>query len=189
MEVEGQRIQIGPVEKFLEQRPLRLRIADMCRRLMRGFSKEAWFDVVDLMLRAQEVRHIEEATAYGTLERYLRAYLTVHAMPPEEEQESWQKLASESVPFYKDGQLYIAIDPLRIFIIRSLNENVTVPELATLFNRFSFRSSKLSGRHPQTGRVFSKKFWAVPAWVLQPLDLEEAEKERQGKEDREFAIF
>lgn len=189
IKIGDKRVQVGPIGSLIEQKPLRHLIAAASHEIIRTFSKEAWLAITKLMMRAVEVRHIEEATAFGTLDRYLRAYLAAHPVPPEDQQEAWQKLASEGMPFRRDGDLHIGLESLRIFIVRSLNEPATIPELATLFNRFALKSKKMSGRHPQTNNVFSRKFWVLPEWVVQPLSDDTGEKSREREEERESALF
>lgn len=194
MEVEGQRVQIGGVEKLLEQRPLRLRIADVCGRLMRGFSKEAWWDVVDLMLRAQENRKVDETSGRDTLARWLSAYLS-HKPPVAEDDEhtSWESAALSDRAFIKQGTTYINLMGLRSYLKNRHGETVTVQEIAEQLTKHGGESERMTGTVESGGetRGFRKRFWSVPHDLLDELSVKpgKAETAVQDEEEYETVVF
>lgn len=194
IEVEGSRVQVGGIERFMEQKPLKLRIADVCGKLMRGFSKEAWRGVTDLMLRAIETRTVDESSGRDTVLRWLSSYLS-HNPPVTDADKlyNWQSAAVADRPFAKDGDVWLSLTGLRFYLKNRHGEAVAVKEIAELLTKHGGSSERISGSVESNGqtRSFRKRFWTVPDELLSELRPPEENQENtvQNSEEYETVVF
>lgn len=153
----GIEVPIGSVDALVEQSRFRKRLVTDAQVVMQRIKPEQWDDVVRALLSITEFIDMPSAERRTQTTEWVRSYIS--AYPPATEREEVIQARYERQPYVKDGLLYIFENNLRRYVIRQEYEKSEIPDLCDALRACGFEQKTVSGRHKETGKVFSRSYF------------------------------
>lgn len=162
MIVNGESIQLGPVENLINQIKLRNHIADATKHLI-DVNKKVWPRIAQSMLLATEDESAgEDATEFGAISNFLQQYLV----------DKYPKITDDLIqaentksPFIKDGKVWIFGTDLRAWLDLYHKEKMTLRDMGVKLRAFGCSPLPMNMRisNEDNSLRATRNVWSLPS--------------------------
>lgn len=147
---DGEEIAIGPIENLASARVVRLKIAEVTRKLIRSFTDDQWRKIFNLMDPITI-----EVDVGGERKEQTREWISHYL--DKAERTPFPLALVDSDPFIEDGHIYLNVMSLRVYLNRNWMQSIDDKAIRSLLSELGFLQKKKSGRIK--GKVYTRNYW------------------------------
>jgi hypothetical protein len=161
MELENAKIGFGSVDKLVDQKSFRMKIASAVDHFVPRASTKAWDRVAQTMLNALTVEDGgDEADLVGAARLYVERYLCETQFIDAEDDQSYQ---TRFRPTVYEGQIAIRSHELQQHIYKAWGENRAIKEVTAMLSALGASSTRL-----KRTRLRDQSRWLLPSSEFAP---------------------
>lgn len=156
IECEEGRMRIGNVGGILDHTRFQRAVAEICGKVIPMYKRDRWQTVAQSLLNMREDQPLGKATARGSMETWLRSYMTDN--PP---LEKTPKNIDLQIPILHQDKPYFFLGHFGDWLGRAKSEHLSAKRLGTDL-RCYWNLEPTTIRHVKDGKSTTREIWPVP---------------------------